>query len=83
MKRRFTILALTTLTMMALISAVVATPSQKGAKGAKQISGIGYFAETGACTDPQGEGADYILTLTGSLAGCHYVFVETARCSPG
>ena len=80
MKRRFTISALTALTMMVLISAVLAGPSPKGLEGAKQISGIGYYAESGACTDPQGAGASYVLTLTGSLSGCHYVFIETSRC---
>lgn len=64
MKRRFTIWALTALTMMALISGVFA--GSPPAQGAKQISGIGYYAEAGACTDPQGEGASYVLTLTGS-----------------
>lgn len=84
MKRRFTIAALAALTtMMALIGGVVAGPAPTRIEGAKQISGIGYFAESGACTDTQGQGADYALTMTGSLVGCHYVFVETTRCSPG
>ena len=83
MKRRFTISALTALTMMALISAVVATPSTMQRKGAKQLSGIGFYAEAGQCTDPEGDGNSYALTLTGSLSGCHYVFVETSRCSEG
>jgi hypothetical protein len=83
MKRRFTISALTTLTMMIFISAVLAGASPTRPEGAKQISGIGYYAESGACTDPQGDGASYVLTLTGSLSGCHYVFVQTAQCSPG
>ena len=85
MKRRFTISALTALTMMALISAVFATPTPMQAKGAKQIqgkgatqiSGIGAYAAPGACPDL---GADYVLTLTGSLEGCHHVFIETTRC---
>ena len=81
MKRRFTILALTALTMMALISGVFAGPPPT--QQAKQISGIGYYAEEGACTDAQGDGASYVLTLTGSLTGCHYVFVETTKCTPG
>ena len=51
--------------------------------GATQISGIGYFAEPGECNDPEGQGSDYDLTMTGDLEGCHYVFVETARCSAG
>jgi hypothetical protein len=80
MKRRFITSALTALTMMVLISAVVATPSPKRSQGATQISGIGSFAAEGACTDPQGDGASYMYTLTGDLTGCHYVFIETSRC---
>jgi len=80
MKRRFTVWALTALTMMALISGVLAGPSSKPAQGAKQISGIGSYAAEGACTDDEGAGASYILTLTGSLQGCHYVFIENHRC---
>lgn len=53
------------------------------ARGATQISGIGYYAEPGQCKDPEGQGADYVLIMTGDLEGCHYVFVETAGCSPG
>ena len=84
MKRRFPILALTALTMMALISGVSAGPSPVQSKGAKQISGIGYFATGNQCTnDPEGQGASYALTMTGSLEGCHYVFVEPGRCTPG
>ncbi len=52
-------------------------------RGATQISGIGYYAEAGQCTDPQGLGSSYNLLMTGDLQGCHYVFVETASCSPG
>ena len=51
--------------------------------GATQISGIGYYAGPGECNDPEGQGSDYDLTMTGDLEGCHYVFVETARCSAG
>jgi hypothetical protein len=53
------------------------------AGGAAQMSGIGYYAEPGQCDDPDGEGADYVLSMTGDLDGCHYVFVETASCSAG
>jgi hypothetical protein len=53
------------------------------AAGAAQISGIGYYAEDGQCTDPQGDGSSYKLVMTGDLQGCHYVFIETASCSPG
>jgi hypothetical protein len=83
MKRRLTILAPTTLTMAALICAVFAAPSPTRAGGATQISGLGSFAAPGQCTDPEGEGATFALTMTGAFSGCHYVFVENARCSPG
>lgn len=83
MKRRLTTLALTTLTMLALISAVFSAPSPPQAEGATQISGVGVFAAPGDCTDPEGAGADYALTMTGAFSGCHYVFVESARCTPG
>ena len=52
-------------------------------RGATQISGIGFFAEPGQCNDPEGQGSDYDLIMTGDLEGCHYVFVETAGCSAG
>ena len=80
MKRRFTTSALATLTMMALISAVFAGPSPTRSQGAKQIAGVGFFALEGECTDAEGNGSSYNLTLTGSLTGCHYVFVEESRC---
>lgn len=51
--------------------------------GATQISGIGFFAQPGECNDPEGQGSDYDLIMTGDLEGCHYVFIETARCSAG
>ena len=51
--------------------------------GATQISGIGYFAGPAECNDPEGQGSDYDLIMTGDLEGCHYVFVETASCSAG
>ena len=54
-----------------------------GAVGATQISGIGFYAEPGQCNDPEGQGSSYVLTMTGDLEGCHYVFVETASCSAG
>lgn len=50
---------------------------------ATQISGIGYYAGSGECNDPEGEGSDFGLIMTGDLEGCHYVFVQTARCSAG
>jgi hypothetical protein len=82
MKLRFTIVALTVLTMIA-IATVFAAPTPSRAEGATQISGTGVYAAPGACTDPEGQGADFALTMTGDFSGCHYVFVETSRCSPG
>ena len=46
------------------------------------ISGIGYYAEPGQCTDAEGNGSSYNLTMTGSLQGCHYVFIEYSKCLP-
>lgn len=82
MKRRFTISALTALTMMVLICALFAGPSPVRADGATQISGLGFYAAEGACTDEEGEGADYALTMTGDFSGCHYVFIHTSQCLP-
>jgi len=83
MKRRLTILALTALAVVALSSVVLTAPSPAHAGGATQISGIGYFAEPGECTDdPEGEGADFANRIEGDLEGCLYVFVETATGSP-
>lgn len=48
----------------------------------EQISGISYFANPGECSDPEGAGSTFALTMTGDLQGCLYVFVEDARCSP-
>jgi len=82
MKRRLTILALTALAVVALISVVLTVPSPALAAGATQISGIGFFAGTGECTNPDGQGSNFALKMTGDLEGCLYVFVETAECSP-
>ena len=82
MTRRLTILALTALAVAALISVVLTVPSPALAGGATQIAGIGFFAETDECADPDGQYADFALKMTGDLEGCHYVFVETAECSP-
>lgn len=70
-------LSVTILTLVALI-----IPSPALAQGATQISGIASFA-TGQCNDPEGEGSDYAVIMTGDLQGCHYTFIETALCSPG
>jgi hypothetical protein len=85
MKRRLTILALTTLAVVALISVVLTAPSPAHAGGATQIAGVGFFADpdAGECTnDAEGNGSDFALRMEGDLEGCHYVFVETAECSP-
>lgn len=60
----------------------MAVPSRAGASGAIQISGIAFAAEAGECTDPEGNGSDFGVRMTGDLEGCHYVFVESAVCSP-
>lgn len=83
MKRRIAMAAFTALTMIVAITAGFAGRAPARAEGAKQIAGVGTYAEPGACTDPEGAGADYVLTLNGSLTGCHYVFVEKAQCSQG
>jgi hypothetical protein len=82
MKRRIAMAALTALSMILLITAVFAGPSPKQ-DGIKKIAGTGFFAEPGTCTDPEGQGADYALTMTGSLEGCHYVFVKSFQCTEG
>lgn len=81
MQRRFS-LALTALAVVALISVVLTVPSPALDGGATQIAGIGFFAETGECTDPEGNGSDFALRMTGDLEGCLYIFVETGACSP-
>jgi hypothetical protein len=84
MKRRFTILTLTTLAIVAFISVASTAPSPALAGGATQISGIAVFDEGGTCVDPEGEGADFALIMDGDgdLDGCLYTFVETAESSP-
>ena len=70
---------------LALAIALVAAPSPALAGGATQISGIGVFddpPDDGVCQDPEGEGDDYALVMTGDLEGCLYTFVETAVSSP-
>jgi hypothetical protein len=84
MKRRLTLLTLTTLAAVALIGVVSRAPSPALAEGATQISGIAVFDELGTCDDPEGEGADFALIMDGDgdLDGCLYTFVETAESSP-
>ena len=82
MKKQLRLLAITTLAITGLVSTVLATPPVTSDRMI-QVSGIGYWADPGACTDPQGQEATFALTMTGSLSGCHYVFVDVSRCSPG
>jgi hypothetical protein len=74
---------------IALVAAkdVSAAPSPALAGGATQISGVGFYADDArvhvTCDDPEGEGADYAVVMTGDLEeGCLYAFVETAVSSP-
>jgi hypothetical protein len=82
MKRRLTILTLATLAAVALIGVVWTAPSPALAEGATQIAGVALFADTGECDDPEGEGANFALVMTGDLEGCLYTFVKTAESSP-
>jgi len=50
-------------------------------RGATQISGVGFFDANNECNSA-GQGADFALTLTGDLEGCHYVFIDEFECSP-
>ena len=83
MKRRLTILTLTTLVAVALIGVVSTAPSPALAGGATQISGVASYADPGECVDPEGAGATYApLDMTGDLEagglqGCLYTFVDT------
>jgi len=81
MKRRLTILTLTTLAAVALIGVVSTAPSPALAEGATQISGVGVFDEADVCNSAS-VGADLALVMTGDLEGCLYTFIETAETSP-
>jgi hypothetical protein len=81
MKRRLTLLTLTTLAVVAFIGVVSTAPSPAHAEGATQISGVGFFDEADIC-DSGSVGADFALIMTGDLEGCLYTFVETAESSP-
>jgi hypothetical protein len=83
MKRRFALLTLAALAVVASIGVVATAASSPAlAEGATQISGIAFLDELGTCEDPEGEGADFALTMTGDLEGCLYTFVETEQSSP-
>ena len=80
MKRRLTILTLSTLAIVAFISVASTAPSPALAQGATQISGVGSFDES--CDPEIVEGADYAILMTGDLQGCLYTSIETAQSSP-
>jgi hypothetical protein len=82
MKRRLTILALTTLAAVALIGVVWTAPSPAFAGGATQISGVAFFDEAEAPVCAPVPGYDYALVMTGDLEGCLYTDVKTAESSP-
>ena len=84
MKRRLTLLTLTTLAAVALMGVVSRAPSPALAEGATQISGIAFFDEGGTCDDPdpEGEVPNFALIMTGDLEGCLYTFVDSAKSSP-
>ena len=82
MKRRLTLLILTTLAIVAFIGVVSTAPSPALAGGATQISGVAFFDDRGDCDDPEGEGADFALIMTEDLEGCLYTFVQSAESSP-
>ena len=61
---------------------MMAAPTLASAQVATRISGVGFFDVDGLCMDPEGDGADFALILTGDLEGCLYVFVESAAFTP-
>lgn len=81
MQRQLKILAFTALAVVALYGAVLTITSPAYAGGAEQIRGIGFPDDAGDC-DPAGLGADFAIVMDGDLVGCHYVFVESYKCSP-
>jgi len=50
--------------------------------GATQVSSVGVYAATGECESAT-ETADYVVSMTGDLAGCLYTYVDDYDCSPG
>jgi hypothetical protein len=82
MKRRSTILTLTTLAAVALIGVVWTAPSPAFAGGATQISGDARFDEAEAPVCAPVMGYEYALVMTGDLEGCLYTDVKTAKSSP-
>jgi hypothetical protein len=92
MKRRLTILTLTTLAAVALIGVVWTAPSPAFAGGATQISGDAFFDDPAvrecALPPPGGVASDYPpLVMTGGenmphLEGCLYTDILTKENSP-
>jgi hypothetical protein len=86
MKRRLTILTLTTLAAVALIGVVWTAPSPAFAGGATQISGVAFFDDPEAPVCAPLMGAEpppnYALVMTGDLEGCLYTFVGPHKSSP-
>lgn len=70
------------LILMISVFGLNALPFTEAQSQPQSIAGIGYYANPGECTDPEGNGSSYILRMTGDLQGCQYVFVEYARCLP-
>lgn len=70
------------LAALACAAAMIAAPTSVCAQEVTRISGVGFFDVDGHCVDPEAEGADFALILTGDLEGCLYVFVETAAFTP-
>jgi hypothetical protein len=82
LKRRSTGRMLAALAIVALMSVLMLAPSPVLADGATQISGVGYWATASECNDASVGDFDFALRMTGDLEGCHYVFIETAECTP-
>jgi hypothetical protein len=66
--------------IIALIGAVFAAPFPARSDVVTQISGIGTYVGSEACTEL---GASYTYVMTGDLTGCVYAFIETSRCTQG
>ena len=49
--------------------------------GATQISGVGFYAETGECINVNPPAA-YLIKMTGDLQGCLYAYIDEYECSP-
>jgi hypothetical protein len=81
MKRRLTILTLTTLAAVAFIGVAWTAPSPALAGGVTQISGVAFPDPTDVC-DFESREATFALIMTGDLDGCLYTFVETSKSSP-